>query len=110
MGHPGFPKQIAYKDMWSLLVQQKNAWGGPNMYVYTLKNACSLVRLDPISAAAQLHWSVQCSLMCTIIPGKRGIDLHYFHSVKCSNYYIVLNIWQGIKECKSGAMCYTVIT
>lgn len=39
MGHPGFPKQIADKDMWFLLVQQqqKNAWGGPNMYVCTLK-------------------------------------------------------------------------
>lgn len=52
MGHPGFPKQIAGKDMWSLLVQQKNTWGGPNMYICTLKNECSLVRLDPISAAA----------------------------------------------------------
>lgn len=64
MGHTGFLKQIAGKDMWSLLVQQKKkAWGGPNMYVYTLKNECSLARLDPISAAAQLHCSVQCSLM-----------------------------------------------
>lgn len=55
MGHPGFPKQIADKDMWSLLVEQKNAWGGPNMYVYIWKNECNLFRLNPISAAAQLH-------------------------------------------------------
>lgn len=53
MGHPGFPKQIAGKDMWSLPVQQKKCMGRIKyIYIYTLKNECSLARLDPISAAA----------------------------------------------------------
>lgn len=55
MGHPGFPKQIADKGMWSLLVQQKKCMGKIKYVCICVKKECSLVRLDPISAAAQLH-------------------------------------------------------
>lgn len=37
MGHPGFPKQIADKGMWSLLVQQKKMHGEDQICMYMCK-------------------------------------------------------------------------